>query len=266
MIVLVSGSNSYLRKKKSAWVAEEYLKKYGSLGYAEFDGSLGDVYPFISFTKNRPMFSLVSFASLKDIDWNTLTGDAKSAFISLLESVSEDKEAMVLLSSAEDPSGDFSFIMDAAKPYIPCPELTGKELISFIKKEGENKGIKLSPSEMSSIIEAFGSDLWAIEAEIDRFFLNPHAKTSQKPFQNIPYFELLNGLKFSSSPERKIIALEILLSVNKEDPARVFNGLGFSAPKGTPPEKWFALFADYDAAVKSGKMDYAEALLDFAAR
>ncbi len=266
MIVLVSGPNSYIRKKKSSWVAEEYLKKYGSLGYAEFDGALGDVTPFVSFIRNKPMFSLVSFGFLKDIEWSVLSGDSKSSLISTLKSIQEDKESMVLISAEETPSGDFAFISEVAKPFIPCLDLEGKELSTFIDKEAKNKGVKLSASEINSLIEALGSDLWSIEGEIDRLSLLPDAKVSQKPFQNIPYFELLNGLKYSSTPERKLVALEILLSVNKEDPARVFNGLGFSAPKGVPSEKWFALFADYDAAVKSGSMDYAEALLDFAVR
>jgi len=57
-----------------------------------------------------------------------------------------------------------------------------------------------------------------------------------------------------------LVALEIILSDRKDDPARVFNSLAYRL--GSEGEA--RLYADYDVAVKSGKLEYEEVLLELA--
>jgi hypothetical protein len=69
------------------------------------------------------------------------------------------------------------------------------------------------------------------------------------------YWALLNGLK-SSDVKNRLYALEKLFSIN--DPAaKIFNIV--AAQAGDRIQH----VAEYDLAIKSGKLDYEEALVDF---
>ena len=71
------------------------------------------------------------------------------------------------------------------------------------------------------------------------------------------FFSQLYALSGNRPLKQKIVSLEVLL--NSEEPAKIFNILAASS-RNQPAE--IKRFADYDVAVKSGKIDYEEALLD----
>ncbi len=76
----------------------------------------------------------------------------------------------------------------------------------------------------------------------------------------LDYFALMNGLKYGKTAKARLIALELILSERRDDPARVFNGIAYRLSSQSEAEK----FANYDVLVKSGKADYEEVLLDLA--
>ena len=68
------------------------------------------------------------------------------------------------------------------------------------------------------------------------------------------YWGLMNGLK-SFDIKNRLYAFETMLAGN-DPPAKIFNILASQWQEKTPH------MAEYDLAVKSGKVDYEEALVD----
>jgi hypothetical protein len=68
------------------------------------------------------------------------------------------------------------------------------------------------------------------------------------------YWALLNGMK-SFDVRTRLYALEKLFAIN-DPPPKIFNILAGQAGPKTPR------MAEYDLAIKSGKLEYEEALLD----
>jgi hypothetical protein len=68
------------------------------------------------------------------------------------------------------------------------------------------------------------------------------------------YWGLINGLK-NYDIKNRLYAFETMLAAN-DPPAKIFNILASQWQEKTPH------MAEYDLAVKSGKVDYEEALVD----
>jgi len=265
MIIFLYGEDSFRRKRKYAEIASEFTAKNGNLGFSEFDSADAD--GFLEAVKNRSIFSPKTLIGLKDADFGALQESTVEALKDTLGKVADSKEIIVLISSAGgNMPEDMPFLAKSPTKTQEFAVLSKDKLAFFVAKEAAARDIKLSESDARALISSLSGDLWAIGSELDKL---ASAKTNEfiSPASALPsYFELLNALKFGRTREKKLIALETVLYKLKEDPARVFNGLAYSAPRGVSPESWFGIMADYDMAVKSGKMDYEEALLDFVIR
>ena len=265
MVIFLYGEDSFRRKKKYAEIVSGFIAKNGNMGFSEF--SAEDLDKFLEAVKNRSMFSPRTLIGLKDVDIDDLPKDALSLFNETLSSVAESEEVNVIISS-ESPS------LPKGSPFLVNPStktqefvvLAKEKLTFFVTKEAMAKGIKISDTDANTLISSFLGDLWAIDSELDKLAVAQNRDLSGLASSGPSYFEALNAFKYAKTRDKKLIALETLLYKLKEDPARVFNGIAYFAPKGFSSEKWFEIMADYDIAVKSGRMGYEEALLDFAIR
>lgn len=265
MVIFLYGEDSFRRKRKYAEIVSEFVAKNGNLGFSEFSAEESD--KFLEAVRNRSIFSPRTLVCLKDADLGALPKEIASLFKNTIAQAVESKEVIVLLSSSgQSIPKDMPFLSESPTKNQEFAMFPKEKLAFFVVKEAAAKGIKLSEADTKALISSFSGDLWAIESELDKL---SSAKTRDFPDSGMAepsYFELLNALKSARTREKRLIALEVILYKLKEDPARVFNGLAYSAPRGISPESWFGVMADYDVAVKSGKMDYEEALLDFVIR
>ncbi|MDD5099233.1 MAG: hypothetical protein PHP35_02735 [Candidatus Colwellbacteria bacterium] len=264
MIILLSGNDSYRRKKHLDAIVGQFKEKHGSSNL-RFFGPDDDLSLVVDFIRGRSMFDPLGMAVMDIGEAITASDDRLKAFNNCLKRASSDREMTVIISSDEEISEELGLSEeDIFKSWV-FDSLKGKELESFIGKEAISRGLKLTPSNIASLISLFGNDLWSISTEIDRLIMSDGEIIEDK-FAGVSYFSIINSLKSGKTAGEKLVALELLITKLKEDPARVFNGLAYSAPRGVDPETWFRRMADYDIAVKSGKMDYMEALTDFAIR
>ena len=129
--------------------------------------------------------------------------------------------------------------------------LEGSERLAFIRKEAGKRGIALTPA-MMQMLSALPDDSWGIATELDTIALGG----TLAPKTYIPeFFPLVQSLRAQAASVR-LAALAYLLDA--EEPAKVFNIL--AALLDTSGKR---RMADYDIAVKSGKLEYEEALLDY---
>ena len=264
MIIFLYGEDSFRRKRKYVEIISSFIVKNGSLGLSEFSADQSEI--FLETLKNRSIFSPRTLVSIKDIDFNSLPENILEAFIKSLLEIIDSQEIIVLISSTQTSLPDnMPFLNNPPSKTQEFVFLSKEKLVFFVAKEALAKGVKLSEDDVRMLIASFSGDLWAIESELQK--LSSAQSLDINSLSLTPsYFELLNIIKSGKTREKKLIALEIALYSLREDPARVFNGLAYSAPRGIAPEIWFGIMADYDVAVKSGQMDYEEALLDFVIR
>lgn len=258
MIIFLAGPDSYRRTLKEREIVDAYRKKHGSISDDRFDFNQdSEIEDLEEFLMNSSMFDSNKLAIVESPSKAPVAKLTK-----ILKSyLKEGLNTTILLISDSEPTAAFKFLKEKPALYQEFPLLGGKSLASFIQAEADRRGLKLKPEIAQQLAQAFEGDSWSIVTELDKLeFMGKQSLDLDKPAPE--YFELINVLKYSHDVRAKVIALESILSDRKDDAARVFNGIGYRSRDRKEAE----IFADYDVAVKSGKLDYEEVLLDLALR
>lgn len=259
MIVFLYGKNSYSRGKKLREILSVYGEKMGGQRPLEFDLSEGAdknlTGELVSYLKSQSMFTEKKFVLVI----NPFQEGDKKILKKAFQEIIEDKNQIVIIVSEEEAPKSFGYLLEKPSVSQAFPEIKkGKELETFISKEAANRELKITKEDISNLIDVFGSDLWAIATELDRLSLTEGGETEKTIAHD--FFKTLTAIKYSGTQKEKLIALEILLSSRGDEPAKIFNMLSF----GLNDQKKLNALADYDILIKTGKLDYEEALLDFA--
>ncbi len=259
MIIFLYGPNSYLRSKKLKEILAEYGSRLGNLLLERYDFESDDeaFNKFKSFISGRSMFDSKKFAVVD----NVFELKEKKELKKIFEDILSDKETIVIAVSDTKAPASFSFLLEKPVVSQEFPAIKkGAELNSFITKEVAVRGMKLTTDQVSDLSDVFGGDLWAIATELDKMRLSSKIAIPRAP--NEDYFKLINTIKSGYDVKSRLSALEIILSDRGDEPAKVFNMLcyGFNSPE------LIKKLADYDVMIKSGRLEYEEALLEIALR
>jgi len=257
MIIFLYGQDSYRRKEKEKEIIGIYKKKHPYFDFRKFDLQEDNFCDFKDFLNQCSLFENYKLCLV----YNFFTQD-KQELIKLVKEYLNREDVVLIISNKDCPQG-FDFLL--AKPIIfqKFEELNSEKLSFFIRKESQKRKINLTLDIIKFLIQIsqyFGQEKsWFIINELEKISL----------FSCKNYLDFKNALSFYSPRENifylirkidkedlrtKIVSLEKLFS--QIDPAYIFNLLAY--------QKNLTLrFADYDYLVKSGKMDYETALLDF---
>ena len=188
-----------------------------------------------------------------------------------LKDYADSKRAFRMVSDISATKAAFRFLIERAEKAQEFAELTGAPLVAFIKEEAASRDLEFDVSS----IKLFAAHIeaqkecrsWSVISELEEMRLLGVSKISSEIINK--YFDY-SGKDEVYSASRKILnslslplrlaALEKMFFQN-EAPAYVFNSLGFQAYGRDAAE-----LAKYDVLVKSGKIEYEEALLDFVLR
>jgi len=131
--------------------------------------------------------------------------------------------------------------------------------LSWIIAEAKKLGVTLAPAATQFLAAVYAGNSWALATELEK--LGSFKKTVTREdldafdLEAAPnYWMLLNGLK-SFDARVRLSTLEKLFAMN-DAPAKIFNILASQWKEKT------AQMAEFDFAVKSGKLEYEEALVD----
>lgn len=260
MIIFLYGPDAYRRRKKLNEIIAAYRQKHSALARERFDLSAEDDFlKFRDFIASRSLFERTKLAVLSGV----FESDRAKELREILKEAAADEETTVLLSESGKPPREFAFL-------LKCPlvqefgELEPAQADFFIKKEAAEKGVALDEKAADLLREICGGDAWRIANELEKLSLRDldgkaggeevAAVCGERPAAD-NFFAFLNSLK-NSSPRVKMPLLESLYS-NGEPAAKIFN-----VAASRLPESWRRKMADYDVAVKSGRLDYEEVLLD----
>ncbi len=253
MIIFLYGPESYFRFHKQKEIVKQYQLKHSHLSVDKFDLEEGDdlirLKEFVSAVSLFDSFRMAVVA-------NPFQSELKEIFKKNLST----KELILLLVSDDKPNKEFDFLLKKPVIFQEFDTLQNKDWEKFAQKELEKRDLKLPLDFLNNLLRQYRGDCWGLVTELDKLalynFQFPSANWRTNFQLGYDFFNLVNKLSRGNFLS-KIPILETL--IKEEDPAKIFNVLAFT----TSPENK-KLMADYDIAVKSGKLDYETALTDFA--
>src|SRR3989344_1837546 len=267
MIIFLYGSDSYRRRQKLKEIIEEYRQRGADNRSFDFNDS-DDEEEFLrlkEFAANHSIFGNKKTAVIE----NVFSRENLKPIIEISKHNLEGNDLVLIISEEKKPAKDFSFLLKKPVVSQEFKTLESAQFEFFIRKEAEKKSLVLSARAIRFLSEIFKGDSYAMINELEKLSLldNKSLEINQlqevvdyyQPIAQQNFFYAVNGILRNPSMGQKLVNLENLLAY-QEEPAKIFNFLASFANTLPVIKK----MADYDVAIKSGKMDYEEALVDFA--
>ncbi len=232
----------YLREQLLA----PYHKKYPDGSVGMFDLQDEDALQKLqSFSGGTGLFAKTALAVVYHPE------EGEKDFIKFLKAVGESTATTVIVVADKKLTKDFAFLVNGKeKEFEP---LSGLDFLKFIKAESKARALEVSDVQLKAIGELYDGDTWAAMTEIERVAaggaVEQHAVT-------VDFMGLLRTLSAGRDLPRLLRSLTLL--TDYDEPAKVFNLLGAFVYGGVKVK-----MADYDIAVKTGKLEYPEVLLDY---
>lgn len=259
MVIYLYGSDRFRRQEKLNHYIGEYRKKYSGLTVRELDFADGAELEMLSGALGaQSLFGKKNLVIVKNLF--PLPDGKEKGFKKVLESALEDKETTVLVSADDAPLKAFMFLVEKSFKAEEFPALLGHEFEQFIKVQAAHTKTRLTPQLLMDMARVYAGDSWGVVTELQRLALQQKGAIETVP-AGIPGPQVFYEVgKLSRLPAAAgLPVLERLLA--SDDPAKIFNMLAYQMDSAGKQ-----LFADYDVAIKSGKLDYEAVLTDYVLR
>ncbi len=248
MLIYLYGADSYRRAQKLKEIIAAYEKKHSGLTKDVFYLDEKEAFERLTlFLETQSLFGSAKLVVIYSAD--EAPGSAK-----LLKTFLEEKTTTIIVISDKKLPKEFAYLLKKPAITQEFEPLETSALYAFIKKEAEERGATLTSDTLRYLSELFGADTWGIVTELEKLALGGRVSTVLHP---PAFFPLVQQIKRRGDMRSCLLALGHLLET--EDPAAIFN---VTASIADPELK--IKMADYDIAIKSGKLEYEEALLDLA--
>lgn len=261
MTIFLYGPDDYRRGQKKKELIAEFQKKHSNLGISHFDlAEEGEAEKLEEFLRNQSIFEPAKLAVLVNVFEAADTALSSADLAEKLKAFARDSKTTILISAGNKPPKDLGFLAEPPVLWQEFELLKGEKWRLFVKKEAEKFGVGLSAAAMEHLARVFEGQGWRLSTELQKLSGLGKRTVEKSDLENLSldiapvFWEGLSNLR-SRNINQCLAALQKLFGQN-EPAGKVFNIIS-----AVWPEK-IAAFAAYDLAVKSGKMDYEEALLD----
>lgn len=235
----------------------ELRKKYPKLVSGKFDlASEEEILKFEEFAKGQSLFSEKKLA----ITENAFEAEEKKA-AALFKELAGRKDLAVIISEKDKPVKALDFLakLTTAEKF---ENLEGAEWAAYARRLAKDEDVVLSPGAAKLLFGLYQGNSWGLVTELKKLSALGEKTIEEKDVEGlgleraVEYWPLLNSLK-SPNLETRLWALKKLSDQN-EQAAKTFNIWAASNKQKA------ATFAALDVLIKSGKLDYEEALLALA--
>lgn len=275
MIIYLYGPDSYRRQEKLKEIVGDYKKKHSAFSIEVFDlENKGDWEKLKDFIKARSLFAELKLGIIEN--YRELADKELKEFASLLKENIETKEPVLVLLDNKVPLKDFKFLLEspssakasAGKAVLSqeFENYTSQKFAVFVQVEAKKRGVNLDNESQNLLAQVYNNNTWGLITELDKLSLLDEKKITKAVLEKhldislpLNIFNALAKMQSVSDIGVRLSILEELLFQSKE-PAMIFNMLSSSAFAKASADK--EKFADYDVAIKSGKLEYEEALTD----
>lgn len=261
MIIFLYGPDAYRRQQKLNEILKTYREKHSNLNSEVFDlvGGEEEFLRLKDFLNSQSLFEDFKLAVSSGI----YEAEPRKDLIKSVKSFLENKQTTIVISELESPLKDFIFLTEKPVQYQEFRDLKGDYFKVFLQKEAALRGLKFSAEANALLARIYEPDSWALVNELDKIALGDLSQPIEiavlKQVSDLEteekVFDLTRALAVGRRLEEKITSLEKLF-LQKEAAPRVFNLLAATAPLFLVGK-----LADYDYSIKSGVLDYEEALL-----
>jgi len=262
MIIYLYGPDSYRRREKINEYVERYRGKYSVSSEVFYLDKNEDWERFKNFCKSMSLFEASKLGVV--FNYADLNKSELKEFISLIKENLENKDITLIINNEKKPTKDFSFLLKKPAISHDFENLEGAELNKFVDLEIKKRGIELDPKSRELLVVSCGQNLCNLISELDKLSFLDEKKIDIKVLERhidllpeIDVFSQLNKIRTSHSVGERLKFLEDLLR-RGVDPAMIFN-ISAASPYLTKEQK--IEMANYDVAIKSGKLEYEEVLL-----
>ena len=261
MIIFLHGPDDYRRSEKKRMLVAEFVKRHSEAGIGYFDLEEKDAFAELEqFLRTQSIFEPAKLVVLLGA---FETEEKKLA--KLLKRYLEEKNVTILLAEKNKPVSALGFLLKEPVLMRKFAPLEAPELAAWAMAEAKNLGIALAPPAAAFLAQVYAGDTWGLLTELQKLSGFAAARGGAKPIDKKDlnefdleaapnYWGLMNGLK-SFDMRSRLSAFETMLALN-DPPRKIFNILASQWTEKIPH------MAEYDIAVKSGKVDYEEALVD----
>lgn len=192
--------------------------------------------------------------------------DAPKALADALKRTVEDPWCSVVVSTDTAPTSPFTFLKKEGKGMVveSFPRLTGEDLSAWLADEAHANGVTLTPEAARFLESAYGADTWSLATELRKLASRDGRKVTEDELAALGIEvapDFIGGIRGLTAPSvaERLVALARLLA-SGEPAQKIFSMLPYWWPAR------LEMLANYDRGVKSGKLDYEEALTDILIR
>ncbi len=265
MIYHLYGPDSLRKARKMAELMIEIKKSVYSS--EELDVDLGESTDswkdVVDFMNQQSIFGGSKVAVVKEA-----SAVDEKPWLKFLKESASDGSIFIFLLNKEKPKKAFDFLLKKPSLVYEFGELSGKELASFVSREAEKRGFSFSAEALNFLVAFLMNQKegrsWLAESEIEKAGFLGKKIVQVADLNGISYFpefdqvwSLTRKILDASRWTDKVYFLEKLMTEGA-DPSYVFNSLAFGS-RGRESVR----LSDYDILIKSGKLDFPEALLSF---
>ncbi len=276
MITFLHGADDYRREQRLRELVKAYQKKYAVFSTNAFDFDDEDeVLRFRDFCSQQTMFEDKKLALITNAFFIKGSEEAQG----ILKSALNNERVIVFISEFTDENNprardrvlvpkDLLFLLNApahAESFDPLPDA---KLAFFISSEARKRDILVSPEAADFLVFALRRDTQLIMNELEKIGLYYNEPTRELSRQDVEplvdYLESPDIFAFTNAVTKlgpiatRLTPLERLF-INQEEPAKIFN---IFAKNPFIDLTTIKMLADYDIAIKSGKLDYETAFVD----
>ena len=273
MVIFLYGPDSYRRNKKLKELIQAYQKKYTEFDMFSCDlESEPDSWLKVKAFLNQPsMFVDSKIAVIKESGAVPTASGEKEWIKTLktyLKTSSASQQTFILISDKKSPKKAFNFLLKEPVRSQAFEELKSGFLEKFLEKEAESYNLTFNSQAWQffcSYIASEDNRSWLSHNELEKLVLAGFPKPiSLDNLKSIIHWRMREEIFLvagqilkAGNTGQKLKILERLL-LQKGAPAYIFNSLAYQASGRAILE-----LADYDISVKSGGLEYEEALTDF---
>ncbi|MDP3729827.1 MAG: hypothetical protein Q8R26_03750 [bacterium] len=266
MIITLYGPDAYRRHQKFKEIVRQYTEKHSHFTKERFDLAETGALQFLKeFIQTRSLFNDVKLGIIYNAD--ELSDADEKEFRELLKNAINDTEPVLLMMGDKKPTAAFNFLLKKPVLAQEFKGLSGDAHHSFIQQEAKKRGVSLDKESIALLASVYRTDTWGLITEIEKLALLDTKTITQKIVEAhitnasaLNLFGLLDSVRAGQTIGTRLSGLEELLRGN-DYPGMLFNILAAS-PYGDHADR--VMMADYDIAIKSGKIEYEEALLGVA--
>lgn len=259
MIITLYGQDLYRRKKKLDELTAGFLKKNSNLTFEIIDASEEDsMQKMQSFLTAQSLFQDFKLIVIK----NALSELNHSRLKLILKNATDDKVIVIISDENDKITKDIQFLTIKPNLTQEFSKLSPIKFTEFIREEAKTRNVRFEEKALDYLSKAFNGDSWGVVEELNKLALMDGSPIGidilKKNGISIEYdfFGYISGW-FRKSIAERLLSFERLLDA-RNDPAKIFNILAYQ------DQSQLRRFADYDVEIKSGKLEYEEALLELA--